>query len=402
MQPLKLVIPGSYWDSQIYEGRLYLFGRSGDILALNWDSLIHSLRIAKPLVLALTCAFQRSDYLYGMTIAGLMNDPEIRSLVSQKFERLRDITLEISINRLRRHSVDQQDNPLPFPHTDCVIYSRKMYVASKSGVSVASCNKKTVYPVSTRANRIWDAPTLSISASYGSLAIAAGSEGLFEKKITTYQWDDVEDDDPRRLSQDHCTDCGWAFYSVFGSSSLGAGFLASFEREETDNYPRFRRRRFDRVIVDSEIFGAEPPGAQAKYSWASQDKIYRAVNGTVDVARYTPWKEPPERIEQLGTLSLRSRQKSIISAAVALFGTVVEFDSSLAVILSSGRILHLRGEPVNWRVFPRSKHYENHLHVIYDDHIEILSFNHDYLVNQDQKLSGIRHYPGRDRTVRPL
>lgn len=402
MQPLKLVIPGNYWDSQLYEGRLYLFGRSGDILALNWDSLIRSLRISEPLVLPLTCAFQRSDYLYGMAAAGLMNDSEIRSLVSRKFARLSNLTLEISAKRMSQHSVGQQDNPLPFPHTDSEIYNRKLYIASKSGVGVVACNKKTKYPVSTRAEQIWDAPVLGISASYGSLAIAAGSEGLFEKRLITYEEDELKDDEPKQVSQAHCTDCGWAFYSVFGSSSLGAGFLASYEREEPEDNPRFRRRRLDRVIVDSEIFGAEPRGAQTKYSWASQDKICRAVDGAIDVARYAPWEKQPQRIERIGTLRLQGRQESIVSAAVALFGTVVEFDSSLAVIPSSGPNLQLRGEPVNWRVFPRSKHYENHLHVVYDDHIEILSFNHDYLVDQKQKISGIRYYPGRDKTVRTL
>ena len=44
---------------------------------------------------------------------------------------------------------------------------------------------------------------------------------------------------------------------------------------------------------------------------------------------------------------------------------------------------------VRWRVFPRSKHYVNHLHVILDDRIEIYSFNNDYFVDQRSKKAGI-------------
>ena len=37
----------------------------------------------------------------------------------------------------------------------------------------------------------------------------------------------------------------------------------------------------------------------------------------------------------------------------------------------------------------RSKQYENQLHVVYEDRLEIFSFNHDYFINQKSKLSGI-------------
>ena len=78
-----------------------------------------------------------------------------------------------------------------------------------------------------------------------------------------------------------------------------------------------------------------------------------------------------------------------------MFGTVVELDSGLIVICSDETIVDVCGEPVSWRVFPRSRHYENHLHVIHDDHLEVLSFNHDYLVDQQTKVSGISLGKGR-------
>jgi hypothetical protein len=65
-------------------------------------------------------------------------------------------------------------------------------------------------------------------------------------------------------------------------------------------------------------------------------------------------------------------------------------ERSLVIALSNGEFMTVEGEPVRWRVFPRSTNFTNQLHIIYDDRIEILSFVHDYLVKQEDKLAGIR------------
>ena len=395
MQPLKITVPGAYWDSQIYEGRLYLFGRSGDIISLDWDSLIKSWNIDESLSLVMTCAFQRSDYLYKIASLGITRDPEFHTLLIDKFSRLTSLQLEVSSRRIRKHSVGQQDNPLPFPHTDCEIYGRRLYASSKSGVSSATCNKRTKYPVSTRPKEIWDGPVLGISALYGTIALAAGDEGLLEHKVDDRIWDPLSyDEGPRFISQAHCTDCDWAFYSIFGSSSLGPGFLASYKKEPVQGM-RGRSRHLDRVIKDTELFGNGHGSAMRPYSWASRDKICQAIDGEVKVLRYTPWhREEDRQIEPLGTIKIGDCDDEIVAAAVGLFGIVLELDSGLVIILSSGVDFLLPGEPVNWRIFPRSKHYENQLHIVYDDRLEILSFNHDYLVDQQAKISGTKYYAG--------
>ncbi len=49
----------------------------------------------------------------------------------------------------------------------------------------------------------------------------------------------------------------------------------------------------------------------------------------------------------------------------------------------------LAGEPTNWRVFPRSEDYVNQLHVVYEDHLDIFAFTHDYFVSdQASKMAG--------------
>ena len=95
-------------------------------------------------------------------------------------------------------------------------------------------------------------------------------------------------------SSEHCGECQWAFYSIYGSSLNGPGILASYLREENESEAGGRRpvkhRKFDQLVSEQEIFSdfGETP---VHYSWAAQDKICQAVNGTIRVAKYEPWNK---------------------------------------------------------------------------------------------------------------
>src|SRR4030095_6125666 len=141
MVPLKLIVPGKYWDSQIYKGRLYLFGRDGDIRTIDWDKLIGEWKIKDRFRLALDCAFRRSDYLYGHKWSLLFADEEIRDLIQAKFRGLAERILEISSEHLEQFVLGRQDSPFPFPHADTTIYLDYLYAASRKGVFCARLSK---------------------------------------------------------------------------------------------------------------------------------------------------------------------------------------------------------------------------------------------------------------------
>ncbi len=384
MQPLRILIPGRYWDSHIYAGRLYLFGLEGDIRSIDWDSLIENWNIRDELRIALIYAFLHSDYLYGHDLQYLFQDREIENIIARKFRELAEENLYATPRRLSRHIIGQQGNPCPFPHTDTEIYHQNLYVGGPSGLVRATCNKKTKYPVSTRPEKIWDAPILGMSASYDSIAIAAGEEGLFELDTngTGYDPNRHDSNEPKPLVDNPCRDCNWAYYSIFASSDE-SGFLASYTKWVDNAYDSHAERRFEGVRKAGDIFGS------LGYSWGVQDKLCQAVENGIRVVRYRPWASKSEdRLKHLGTVSLSSWKGSVISASVATFGVVIELENAIVIYPSSGDPITLSGEPVNWRIFPRSKHYENQLHIIYEDRLEILSFNHDYLINQEEKLLG--------------
>ena len=224
MPPLKLIIPGRYWDSQIYRGKLHLFGMDGDILTLDWDRLIEDLRVRDELRIAVRSAFRRSDFFYGVAATGIFHDAEIREIISHRFHDLSQAPLELSRQEMNRTAVGQQDNLFPFPHADSEIYNRRLYVSSRAGVFAANCGGTTKHAVSTRIAPLSEMPVSAVRASYRSLALAAGEEGLWQ-----YDLDDFRDGSrTERVASQHCSECQWAFHSIYGSSSTGAGVLASY------------------------------------------------------------------------------------------------------------------------------------------------------------------------------
>ncbi|MBF0552212.1 MAG: hypothetical protein HQK60_16960 [Deltaproteobacteria bacterium] len=386
MQPIKLTIPGEYWDSQISSGRLYLFGLSGDITTLDWDRLSEKLGIEDNLHLAVLTAFERNDLLYDRMYKLLFHDAEVKNIMREKFSRLSNMDLAVSDRQFSGMQIGRQDNRFPFPHTDSQIYGRNIYISSHSGVYRATCNKKNKYPVSTRPEKKWDASVLALSAWYDSLALAAGDQGLFEMNLGMA--------DPssgkmelEHLSTDNCVDCNWTFYSIYGSSHLGPGYLAAFEKiyRKQDGH-RPGERRFKSLISESSIF------KEHGYSWGVQDKLCQAQSGRVHIVRYRPREDLSQQFQDLGVIELASWKGGVVSGGVASFGVVIECENAIVVLPSEGTPITFPGEPVNWRVFSHSKYYQNQLHIIYDDRMEIISFSHDYFVNQQEKRAGIEVY----------
>lgn len=379
MQPLKIVLPGHFWDSQIYRGKLYLFDQEGDLTVVNWDALLADVGVTPEDALALRCAFTTSDLLYSPRVGDILRDPELLPVMRNKFERLSQTPFEIGRQEFQRHVFKRQKNPFPFPHADCTIYFNRMYVGGPSGVWSSTCAKTNGNPVSSRPEKSWDAPVFAIAALYRALACAAGDDGLFELDLRELN------SEPEPVIKRNCVDCHWAYESIYGSSHIAPGFLAEYAKTPEDKYTF--DRKFERIVDESDIFH------DTGYSWGTQDKLCQAANGTVRVVRYGPSSTRNlERLETSQTIRLDAWKGEVVSGKLAVFGAIIECDAAIVVVLSDETVVTLKGEPVNWRVFPKSIRYENHLHIVYDDYLLIASFNQDYFVDQGYKRFGIKYY----------
>lgn len=178
--------------------------------------------------------------------------------------------------------------------------------------------------------------------------------------------------------------------------------LSKVENENNDDYSNIRRikykRSFKEDINERKIF--KSAGDRDFLSWGVDDKIYRATDYGFEIVRFKnrPNKEEGEDyFTQVQSLNLQVWKGKVIDGGASYFGTIVECENALVVLLSNGQTKTIEGPITRWRIYPRSMNYQNHLHVIKDDRLEIFSFNQDYFLNQNDKLLGIEHRVPKDR-----
>ncbi len=425
MQAVTVTLAGDFWDVQIYRGRLYLWDVDGRIAIYNWDAIVDRVADFCPSRLAATLAFSRGDALYKIDPV-VSTSEEFRSWLEPLFDDISKRDFTFSESDLRKYLIGEQDNPFRELPSATEIYWNILYATDDSGLWSASVHRAGLkHPISTRPQRLWSAPLYSVSAYGRRLVLAAGDEGLFEydlgparPRLPTSVSDRPDapervDSDVLRLSPWHCSEAQWAFSSVYGVSSVSGGYLVAFDwlRESPDGYFLSGRDelldvvdhpvelRYVRSYREADILSSNQA---AKFSWAGQDKIYAARDGVLDVVRFTQrnLSEPDiSAFEQLGSIRTRAAG-AVVSGRVAYFGTILETEESLTVMLSDQEQTEIEGPITRWRVYPRAIRYENHLHVVLDDRLVIYSFNNDYMVDQETKLSGIRYSPPRPRRQR--
>lgn len=415
MQPVKLTIDGHFWDSQVYMGFLYLFARDGSLTVIDWDRLIGDVGARTGKMFAAEAALKRSDHLYGPSARMFLDDPELRALVLRHFKELSRTELHVDRAMLERFVVQRTESPSPFPHADSVLYNSLLYTVGKSGVYCSPCETvRTGTPVGEGIKR-WDGSASACSASYNTVALATGATGLFEMiSGSAYKGElRIPTREPRLIVEKHCTDCSWSFFNIFGTSRQSGSFLVQYKltrhRDELDHEestevaewerdlaaamrPGVSRRTFDRVVEERELFGVASSG----YEIAYQNKLYRVDDQRISIIKANPHaKDSANRFSTFGEVQIAAWKGNIVSAKAAVFGVVLEYDAAI-VVVGNGPDNTLEthtipGEPVSWRVFPRSANYRNHLHVVRDEAIEVWSFNHDYFVEQNDKRIGTRY-----------
>jgi len=409
MQPVKLTIYGNFWDSQIYKGRLYLWDMDNALHIYDWDALVESM-FQDDLELPLTCAFLRSDLLYQFSdLNAIFRDPQVHKVVREKLEFISQRGWAYSLHDIENFRMGKQDSPFDTLHDDSAIYYNNIYALTDSGLYLAGAHKpiRYVYKVERKPEKLWDGLGTSIQVSGGTLAIAAADEGLFQLSL----WDSNE---PEPVSDRYTLFANWAFASIYGSSDLAPGYLAAFswhrfsdEAASPDRNDRWIRKH-ERIIDEEEIFGFRPeaPRQDGSLSWGSQEKLYLVNSSQIHIVRFKQkYVSKPDGknipFEHIGSIDLTNshvnNMEQAIGGGVEFFGLIVEYPENLLVATSNDEFYVIQGPITQWRVFPRSVRYENHLHVISDDRIDIYSFNDDYLIDQRSKKAGIEYSETRSR-----
>lgn len=393
MRSVKLRLTGSFWDSQIYSGELILFDDTGSTLWVDWAAALDEIARQFPDVqTGMRVAFADSDLFYNNKVRKILFDPQIKAPILSQLESLAAQDYEVSIS----HGAVKKDSPFDFLPVDTEIYYHTVFAGAESGLYSARRSQFSQRWAES-AEQHHDGRIFQIKASdrFTSLATAMGDDGLYEFGVSPQGGDDILSGETM-LARRPCSACDWAFQSVVGWTADSSFFVNYFSTQKAGaSRPD---RTFDRVVDGNHFFGGQ---STEGVIWGAREKLYNLKSSGIDVADYVPkqrrkkaiqgaTQEPPvgPSFDSRGTIDTNISVDAFVSAATAPFGNVIELDDEILVIRSDGRIERFPGEPVHWRIFPRSTLYSNQLHIIYDDYLLIVSFVHDYFVDQDSKLAG--------------
>lgn len=393
MNPAKITIEGNYWDCHIYRGRLYLFTINGSIKTINWNELINSLQKDEFINVALSYAYKNGRNLYHTELNDLFKDADIRNLLRKKFDTLASKIITLTELELNQFLMAEQDSPFNELHTDAEALNNKLFVLthnSLQSVSIHGTSKR--FPVARMPAKHFDLYGFTIRANkFARFAVSAGDDGLMEYNGSDSAPLTVFDDRRMTLvSNRHSSFADYSFLSIYNSSLAGDSFMSYFTWN--DNINRKMPERINRGEFNEQNIFENIQLQNSYLSWGSNEKIYRVVEGGLEMVRFNNYTKPGEPIfSSTKFIPLQQWKGKVISASVAYFGTVLHCENAVVVMLSDGSYYNIPGEISRVRIFSRSLNYENHLHVIHDDKIEIYSFNNDYFVDQKSKDFGFAY-----------
>lgn len=396
MRPVRIWIKGNFWDSQIYSGELTLFGDDGAMHRIDWGNVIDSLAHRNAAIqTALRVAFSDGDLFYTPKVQRILKDPAIESVVKQQLSDLSSLSIAGGQGDWSEHW-RVADTPFDFLPIDTEIYYHRLFAAGDEGL-YSSTRAAPVSSSGPRGVRHHDGRVLQIKASRQNTAVAAaaGADGLFEFAFNSKSQKVF--DQQRRVAQIPCSACDWAFQSIVAWNEDSA-FFANF-RESRDPHSKRKTRTFDRILEQEEIFtDLGSPSRGHTRTWGANEKLFCMSSEGIEILDYLPesgrssnqqgFLQSGAKFSSRGKLPIKFDPAAIIATGTAPFGTVLEFAEKIVVLRSDGAVETFAGEPVHWRVFPRSENYSNQLHIIYDGYMLIVSFLHDYFVEQTKKLLG--------------
>lgn len=401
--PIKIVIKGYYYDCQIYRGRLYLWTLEGTLEVYNWNKLINTFVIPKfkeriPIVFS----FMEGNFLYDKKVSYFLSDNRISSLLLKQYKKLELKDIEITTDALITTLLYKDDVPLRELPIDTEIYANNVYFALEKGLYRKVLHSSNAEPtLGPKDTKLWDNRILSLRANkYPQIALSAGSDGLFELNMVKDQalkpqaLERVEETLLYKISEQPSSFSNYSFLSIFSSSYIDNSYMALFNWKPSYTTSKSKvYRDFENFIDEEHIFGdANKDGI----CWGIDDKIYRINGSNLQIYKFNN-SANPEKGDQyyfpLKSVELPGNIGSPISAGTSYFGVVLEFTNGILVLRSDGNVNVISEEVIRWRVYPRSKNYLNHLHLIFNDRMEIYSFNHDALVNQHTKRIGMEYVP---------
>lgn len=334
----KIIIEGDYVDSYIYSGLLFLVDSNYILSVYKWEDIFEE-------------ALKGVNFFDSLSIKELIKDS--RNKISTN--GIDSITVAKDI--LNNHKLSSYEVGV-WP-TDINIFSNKLYIASEKGVQCLSLNYLT--GELSGELTMFDEMVFTLSPnSHGRLAFAAGLSGVLSYTPFSKFFNR---DNIKQIVSDTCLEVDWQSTTLFAetmSSIVRCDFKSMPSKSDFDS----NREYFESVKGIKQIKPSINQLGYFKNAWVAGDKTFSITeSGTVCSGSVLS-----QEYEEYPDIVITDK---VLKARTAAFGTAIETDKGLFTLLNK-EVTHYASEPISWRVFPRAKNYANQIHIIKEQHIELV------------------------------
>lgn len=352
----KIKIESDFIDSFIYSGSLFLVDTQLRLTSYSWNEILNYSN----------CPTIKKNFLLNCFSE---NDTQDISKLDNEY-----IIYNDSLNNSIIDTLELDSWP-----TDLDIYKNKFIISSADGIKSVVGNRsvenlKVKFEFSQNVKNMWDEKVFELAVgTLDRLIISCGYEGAFEL-FTRTKADSYELVKEKQLSEKEWIGCEW-------DQNTGIAILKNQLKQELLKFETVNREhvslitdqmeksRYYKMIKEEDPIEYEIPNSIQKYvnSWVFENKVY-LLSEDLNLYEYDN-----NNLNKISEVNNNQRLiGKIIDSAKTHFGLVFEDMENL--YLQNSDISILSNNVTNWRTYPKSRNYQNHIHFIEDDSLTIQIF----------------------------
>lgn len=380
MKILRLFLPGSFEDAQLYMGHLVAFTTERDAQLVELEAVTSGLEAKYPAWEGvLTFAFARNDWLTGGVMAALTRNAGLAQALDAAVDQLARSELVLSDGDVDLQALDgfQQNADVIL---DTVFYGSRLYLGTTAGLYDYDIDWQAL--VVSGQRRRMDARCVSANAEYGAVNASCEAEGLFTG-FDEFGWrhrvgaasGELTQTAPRSI---RASWLGTDLVNYEGSAS-GALLHASVDQVNVDGDTGERARKVVTEFAESidlpgtvvRELGAQRgvPADDVQFVWNSSRAFFinTHAHGFFSAVRTTT-TESGLKLTRHGAAEGR-----VVAVHPFARGWVIETDFR-AYVLTGGKLVELLDqEPLAVRTFAGSKRYKRLIAITVESGVHLIS-----------------------------
>jgi len=404
IEPKQITIKGKFWDVFLYKNFLYLFlYESKEIKIIEWDKFIMSCVKNKKAKLAYQCSFFNADYLYKLVDNKIFEDNDFKNLLLKKFKLMQYVEVDLNNQIFNGIMHGNKKTIFPFYFSDIDIYNKVMYISGDSGVYKAKIqNKKYKQKSYLTFENIEETNKLNVCSMKvlrNKIIMSTQDDGLYEYDNYIAEHDLDYPSPLVQLCKKHSSFVNFNYSSILSSSYIDKSIFLQRDYRKIENEKKLEMYEKNKFNISDIFNDKENKGFYFSYN----NKIYQILKDTISYCLFNQSENTTEKVFYSIKKVYQSKgleKSKIINASVETFGVVIQFNNKIIVLLSDGSLKEYSenkdNKIVSYRTYPKSNCYTNQLHIIYENKLDIISFNHDYFVNNNEKDFGIKYKYQKD------